>query len=310
MAGDENKIKTVAVMGTTASGKSGLSVELSLIFNGEVISCDSAQVYRGPEIATAKITKEEMKGVPHHLIDFADPLSVYSCADFRNDAGRVAEEIAGRDRLPVLCGGTGLYLDALFRAGEMSPGIPEGIRERLSLMSPDELWEKLAEVDPISAEGIHRNNVRRVIRALEIFEGTGVTKTEWDARSRKGNDRYSPLIIILTYRDRGALYEAVDRRVDGMVKAGLFEELEEWDLPRDCPMAGVIGCREGYLVIDGKIPKSEGIELIKKNTRNYAKRQLTWFSENRYPDALRIYAEDGKTGREKAVEAVRRHLGA
>ncbi|MBP5255901.1 MAG: tRNA (adenosine(37)-N6)-dimethylallyltransferase MiaA, partial [Clostridia bacterium] len=164
MAGDENKIKTVAVMGTTASGKSGLSVELSLIFNGEVISCDSAQVYRGPEIATAKITKEEMKGVPHHLIDFADPLSVYSCADFRNDAGRVAEEIAGRGRLPVLCGGTGLYLDALFRAGEMSPGIPEGIRERLSLMSPDELWEKLAEVDPVSAEGIHRNNVRRVIR--------------------------------------------------------------------------------------------------------------------------------------------------
>ncbi|MBO4413569.1 MAG: tRNA (adenosine(37)-N6)-dimethylallyltransferase MiaA, partial [Clostridia bacterium] len=150
-------------------------------------------------------------------------------------------------------------------------------------------------------------NVRRVIRALEIFEGTGMTKTEWDERSLKGDERFSPLIVIVSFRDRGRLYEAVGRRVDQMVENGLFEELEKWDLPRDCPMAGVIGCREGYLVLDGKMSVSDGIELIKKNTRNYAKRQLTWFSGTRYPGALRVYAdEDG--GADDVLRAVREHL--
>ncbi len=292
VAAEINKNKIAAVMGTTASGKSTLAVSLSLRFDGEVVSCDSEQIYRGPSIATAKISPSETKGVPHHLFDFVDSCLDYSCADFRADAEKAIRGILSRGKLPVLCGGTGLYFDSLLRPGEISPHVPNEIRERLAALDPDDLWSRLISVDPESAAKTHRNNVRRVIRALEIFEGTGVTKTEWDRRSREGTGKYYPLVIIITYRDRARLYETIDRRVDDMVRSGLFEELEKWDLPRNCPAAGAIGCREGYLVIDGKMSPSDGIAEIKKNTRHYAKRQLTWFSESRYPGAVRLYADE------------------
>ena len=282
--------KVLVITGPTASGKSALALEAAKRLNGEIISCDAMQIYKGMDIGTAKPTKDELASVPHHMIDVVDPETPYSCADFAAQGKKSADDILSRGKLPILCGGTGLYIDSLLGANVYSPPVPEGLREELSALSPDQLYEQLCKYDPESAEKIHKNNVKRVERALEIFLGTGITKTEWDRRSKEYEKPYDPIFAILAFRDRSKIYERTDKRVDEMIKAGLETELRCLDLKRDLTSAQGIGYKEMYRYIDGLITFDEAVEEIKKNTRNYVKRQETWFK--RYPDAARFYCDE------------------
>ncbi len=286
------KNKVIAIVGPTASGKTALSVELAIRLNGEIISCDSMQIYRGMDIGSAKVTKEEMRGVPHHLIDIVSPYENFSCADYTELAVTAAEDIISRGKLPIFCGGTGLYLDSVLTATRLSeaPSDPN-LREELSKLSPDELHEKLEELDPVSAKAIHKNNVKRVVRALEIYLLTGKSKTKWDAESRTEGRRYNDTVIALDFRDREKLYERINRRVDNMIDAGLLDEVKSLDSLefRASTASQAIGYKELLMYTDGLCDLETAIENIKQASRNYAKRQLTWFRRNKnsrfiYPD--------------------------
>ena len=278
------KIKVIAVVGPTASGKTALSVELAKRLSGEIISCDSMQIYRGMDIGTAKVTENEMRGVPHHLIDIAEPQQSFSCAEYAAAAREKIEEIAARGRVPIFCGGTGLYLDSVLTENEFSEAcVSTEIREMLMRRSPDELYDELLEVDPESAEKTHKNNVKRVVRALEIFRSTGITKTEWDRRSRAKGSRYDAIVIGLDFKNRDDLYERINRRVDIMLDSGLVNEVRGLDCEafRGGTAAQGIGYKEILSYLDGTSTLFDAAEEIKKNSRNYAKRQLTWFRRNK-----------------------------
>ncbi|MBO4770707.1 MAG: tRNA (adenosine(37)-N6)-dimethylallyltransferase MiaA [Clostridia bacterium] len=293
--------RIIAVVGPTGSGKTALSVKIAEAMDGEIISIDSMQVYRGMDIGTAKVTESEKRGIPHHMIDIRDPWQSFSCAEFCDMAGRIADGIISRGKIPVLCGGTGLYLDTLLRIECFSPGVPERIRAELVNETPEALYAELLDVDPQSAEKIHPNNVKRVIRALEIYRGTGIPKSEWDRRAVRTETRYDARIVRLEYADRRGLYAAIDRRVDEMLEKGLAGECARLNLDRSSQAAQAIGYKEIYMWIDGLLSREEAVELLKKNTRNYAKRQLTWF--RRYTDALTLY-RDGADERQLLEEAL------
>lgn len=282
--------KVLVITGPTASGKSALALEAAKLLNGEIISCDAMQIYRGMDIGTAKPSREELASVPHHMIDTVDPGTPYSCADFAVDGKKAADDILSRGKLPILCGGTGLYIDSLLGANVYSPPVPQGLREELNELSPDELHRRLSECDPESAEKIHKNNVKRVVRALEIFLGTGITKTEWDRRSKEYEKPYEACFAVLAFKDRSKLYERTDKRVDKMIGSGLENELRALDLKRDLASAQGIGYKEMYRYIDGLSTFEEAVAEIKKNTRNYVKRQETWFK--RYENAERFFCDE------------------
>ena len=304
---DGEKTKVVAVVGPTASGKTALSVEIAERYGGEIISCDSMQIYRGMDVGTAKVTAEEMRGVPHHLIDIASPEEEFSCADYAVAAKAAIADISARGKLPVFCGGTGLYLDSVLKNTEFSAaGKDEEYRAYLEReCSPAELHRRLAAVDPESAAAIHPNNVKRVIRALEIYHVTGKTKTEWDSLSRSNEPPYESLVIGLDYRSRETLYSRIDRRVDIMMECGLLDEVRRLDSPafRASTASQGIGYKEILSHLDGERSLSEAIELIKQYSRNYAKRQLTWFGRNK--DIKWIYPDDAPD-REAPFEYVTR----
>ena len=291
------KIKVIAIVGPTASGKTALSVELAKRLSGEIISCDSMQIYDKMDIGTAKVTKEEACGVPHHLVGSVSPTESFSCADYVTLAKRKISEITERGKVPIFCGGTGLYLDSVLTETEFSEATGNGeIRERLMKRSPDELYGELMQVDRESAEKTHKNNVKRVIRALEIYYATGITKTEWDRRSREKESPYEAVMIGLDFKDRETLYERINRRVDIMMESGLLDEVKRLDSPafRLGTASQGIGYKELLCYLDGKISLAEAIEEIKKSSRNYAKRQLTWFRRNKsikwiYPDDKSSY---------------------
>ncbi len=299
------KGRIIAVVGPTGSGKTGLSVRIAEAVNGEIISMDSMQVYRGMDIGTAKATVSERRGIPHHMIDIKDPRESFSCAEFCDTAGKIADDMISRGKVPVLCGGTGLYLDTLLKLEGFSPDVPPGIRAELAAETPETLYAELLEADPESAGKIHPNNVKRVIRALEIYRGTGVPKSEWDRRSVRNESRYDARIVRLEYRDRRGLYQAIDRRVDAMMEKGLAEECAGLDLDRSSQAAQAIGYKEIYMWLDGLISREEAVELLKKNTRNYAKRQLTWF--RRYTDALVLYRDEADE--KQLLDAALRYCG-
>ncbi len=286
------KRKVIAVTGPTASGKTALSVELAKRLNGEIISCDSMQIYKKMDIGTAKATKEEMQGVVHHLIDIISPCDSFSCADYTELAVKTADDILSRGKTPIFCGGTGLYLDSVLTATKLSDApCDSALRESLSMLSPEELHKKLSSLDPISAESIHPNNVKRVIRAIEICLLTGKTKTEWDALSRTEGRRYNDTVIALDFKDRALLYKRIDRRVDIMLENGLADEVKSLDCPefRTSTASQAIGYKEILRYLDGLTDIDTAIEEIKQGSRNYAKRQLTWFRKNKnvhwiYPD--------------------------
>lgn len=278
------KTRVIAVVGPTASGKTALAVELALRLGGEIISCDSMQIYKGMNIGTAKVTPEETRGIPHHLIDIVYPTDGFSCTDYAALAKEKITEISSRGKLPVFCGGTGLYLDsALNISGFSDAGKDELFRSEMSNKTPEQLYETLKCTDPVSAEKIHRNNVKRVIRALEIYHITGKTKSEWDRESEAANPPYDSVIIGLDYKNRQTLYQRINQRVELMLRNGLEAEVKSLDSPefRESQAAEAIGYKEMLAYFDGRLSLTEAEEEIKKASRNYAKRQLTWFRKNK-----------------------------
>ncbi len=297
----EQKIKILAIVGPTASGKTSISIELAKRLGGEIISCDSMQIYRRMDIGTAKPTEEEKCGVPHHLIDAVEPSDAFSCADYVTMAGEAVKEIAARGKLPILCGGTGLYLDR-FLCGEMEETqADEALRASLFAYAESEgieaLHARLREVDPESADAIHPNNVKRVVRALEIYEQTGIPKSEFDRRSQVVESPYEATVIGLFYPRREVLYERINRRVDMMLADGLLEEtkrlLDEGVFEVNLTAAQAIGYKELLGYLGGSETLTEAAENLKTATRRYAKRQITWFSAKPYVEWVEM-EKDGE----------------
>ncbi len=276
------KEKVIAIIGPTAVGKTKLSVEAALAFDGEVISGDSMQIYKGLDIGTAKVTKEEMKGVPHHLIDLKEPDAPFSVAEFQEEVTGLISEINRRGRLPVLAGGTGLYIQAVLFGYQFADAVSDQsyrneLEQRAEAEGAESIHRDLAAVDPDSAGRIHPNNLRRVIRALEIHRATGKTMTEYHRQQTK-ESRYEHVLIGLEM-ERDVLYRRINERVDHMIEQGLFAEVKrlyESGL-RDTQSVQAIGYKEIYDYFDGKAGYEEAIENLKRNSRRYAKRQFTWF---------------------------------
>lgn len=304
-------IKALAITGPTASGKTALSIAVAEYVGAEIISCDSMQIYRGMDIGTAKATAEERAAVPHHLIDVVSPAEDFSAEAYRKLAIPKAREISERGRIPMFVGGTGLYIDTVMRAE--SDSVPESSREYRDEMTAriktdadiDALWQRLAEVDPESAGQIHKNNVRRVIRALEIYDMTGKPKSYFDRLSREKNPEISVGMITLDFHNRENLYSRVDARVDEMIKSGLVEEVSALYgaglLKDEYTAAQAIGYKEIISALRGEISLADAGELIKLSTRRYAKRQLTWFRHEE--DAYRIYI-DTECGKMRKFEDI------
>lgn len=286
------KIRITAIVGPTASGKSRLAFAMAKRAGAHIVSCDSMQIYRGMDIGTAKPTAEEMREVPHHMIDIVDPDRDFTLADFVKRAGDEIAGIAATGAPIIICGGTGLYLDTLLRGGGLSPDVPDSAFEGLELLDTDALHKELEKIDPDSAAAIHKNNRRRVERAIAIFRATGVAKSEWDRRSREQAPPYDATIIGLDYRDRGALYQRIDRRVDEMFDLGLVDEVKRVMPRRDSTAGQAIGYKELLRAFDGVCTPDEARMQIKQATRNYAKRQLTWFRRNK--DIRWIYPDEEK----------------
>lgn len=279
----EKKIPLLAVVGPTASGKTALAVELALRTGGEVISADSMQIYKGMDIGTAKPTLEEQKGVPHHLLDFLDISQSYSVAQYVEEARFCIQEIYHRGRLPILAGGTGLYVSSLinhvqFVQEHTDPQVREELQRRLEQEGVESLLEELRSYDPESAARLHPNNQKRILRAMEIYQTTGVTMTEHIRKSRLRPSPYRYCVIGLAYRDRDILYQRIDRRVDQMIKQGLLEEAKKvLSSPYSSTAMGAIGYKELVPWVQGECSLQEAIDHLKQSTRRYAKRQLTWF---------------------------------
>ena len=283
----DTPVTALAVAGPTASGKTALSLPLAARYGGEILCCDSMQIYRGMDIGTAKATKEEQKAAPHHLLDIADPTEPFSAADYGESAFSVAREVSRRGKLPIFVGGTGLYLRAALRARHQAPmtddpAYREELAERAAREGNESVHALLACVDPESAAAIHPNNLRRVIRALEIYRVTGKTKTEWDRESLATPPRIRCLILYPTFEDRELLYRRIDERVDEMFRNGLVAEVKTlWErgmLPPDSTAAQAIGYKEVLGHLRGEESEEAAKEAVKLATRHYAKRQITWFS--------------------------------
>lgn len=294
------KSKIIVIVGPTAAGKSALAIEIARSFNGEIVSCDSMQVYKYMNIGTAKPSDADLSLVRHHLIDIADPNATepFSCASFAVMANEAINDIISRGKVPVLCGGTGLYIDSIVNATEFSDMKNDlSYREELFALASEKgntyVHSLLEQIDPESASSIHPNNLKRVIRALEIYKFTGRTKTEWDAESHEQESPYEATFLGITYLDRDKLYERIDKRVDLMMKEGLFAEASELYkkeiLRKGTTASQAIGYKELFSVILGETELDVAVEEIKRETRRYAKRQLTWFKRNTsvkwfYPD--------------------------
>lgn len=298
--------KVIAIAGPTASGKTALAVELAKKINGEVISCDSMQIYKDMSIGTAKPTVEEMDGVPHYLIDFVSPDERYSVADFKRDAEEKIEYVLSRGKVPILCGGTGLYIDTLV-LGIDYPEIELDQEYRDELMKKaeseeglKELYEEAKSIDPEAMEKISENDKKRITRVFELYKATGKTKTELEKISRSNGVKYDYRVFAIDM-DREKLYDRINRRVDIMIEQGLIDEvrnvIDKYD-KFPTAMQG-LGYKEVVEYFDGKLTKQEMIDKIKQETRRYAKRQLTWFRKNK-----NIVWIDGLDDRNKNIDLI------
>ena len=307
----------LAITGPTASGKTALSLALAERLGCEIISLDSMQIYRYMDIGTAKATEEERARAPHHMLDFLSPDESYSAEDYRADAMRVLYDIEARGKLPLFVGGTGLYMDTVMRGTQLtSPPSSDELKQRLmaEAVTDDEreaLWQRLKEIDPVSAEKTHKNNVRRVVRALEIYELTGKTKTYFDELTRAAQPDVTVGMITLDFHNRDNLYARVDMRVDQMMDEGLLEEVERLYnggiLKKGTTAAQAIGYKEIISYLDGECTLDEAVEFLKLSSRRYAKRQLTWFRHNE--GAVRLFV-DRENGEMKDKEELIRELYA
>ncbi len=278
----------VIISGPTAAGKTKLSIDLAKAINGEIISADSMQVYRKMDIGSAKISVDEMQGISHYLIDILDPTEDFNVAAFQALAKSAINDIVSRGKIPIVVGGTGFYIRALVYDADFneSSGEISSIRNRLeeeAVNNPDSLFEKLKQVDPESAEIIHKNNLKRVIRALEFYEETGIKISTHNENMHEKESPYNFAYFVLT-KNRNDLYEGINSRVDKMVEAGLIEEvksLKSMGLSRSYNSMQGLGYKEILNYFDGEISLEEAIDVIKRDTRHFAKRQLTWFKREK-----------------------------
>jgi len=275
-----DKTKIICVVGATASGKTALGVELAKEFNGEIISADSMQVYKGMSVATAAADENERQGIEHHLLEFLQPEESFSVADFVRLANEKIAQITARGHLPVIVGGTGLFIDSLAQNITFADvPVNEKLRNELNEKTTDELYELLLKADESAAKNIHKNNRKRVIRALELCYG-GTTKTMQNNCSRLEESPYDPLYIGINYADRAVLYDRINRRVDLMVEKGLVDEARQFENNCGVTSRQAIGHKELQPYFNGDITLDEALNNIKQSTRRYAKRQLTWFRRN------------------------------
>ena len=276
--------KIAVITGPTASGKTALGVALAETLHGEVVSADSMQIYRRMDIGTAKPTPEEMRGVPHHMIDVAEPEENYSVARYVAEASACVDDILARGKLPVVVGGTGLYIDSLvsgrtFADGSSDSALRQELNERYDEIGGEGLLGELRKVDPERAQKLHAADKKRIVRAMEVYILTGRTITQHDAETRARPPRYDAARIALDFTERADLYARIDRRVDTMVEAGLFDEgraLLASGVPGDCTAMQAIGYKEAVGAVRGEITEAEAAERIRQESRRYAKRQLTW----------------------------------
>ena len=276
--------KVICVVGPTATGKTKMGVALAQRFDGEVVSVDSMQIYRGMAVGTAAPTAEEMEGVPHHMIGVADPWESWSVARFTQAADACVQDILRRGKRPILVGGTGLYLNALLRgidfaAGSQDTPLRRQLQERLRQKGAETLLEELRRIDPDSAARLHLRDEKRILRALEVYQETGETITQHDRRTREQPPRYEGLFIGLNFQDRQDLRDRIDRRVDDMVAQGLLDEVRSLlrsGLPRTATAWQAIGYKQFLAVADGRMTEADAVEEVKLRSRQYAKRQLTW----------------------------------
>ena len=301
--------QVVCVVGPTASGKTALGVWLAKHYNGEVVSCDSMQIYRRMDIGTAKPTREEMDGVPHHMIDIADPEEDYSAERYRREAVPVVDDILARGKLPIIVGGTGLYLDALLNGHDFavkSTGWREKLQKKYDEEGIQPLWEALTEIDPESATRLHPMDTKRVIRALEVWYETGETISAHNAATRLLPPRYTALKLGLNYENRADLYARIDARVEEMAASGLADEVRallESGVSSGCTAMQAIGYKELCAAVEDGGDLTAALDEVKLRSRQYAKRQLTWFRRDRTtqwyrhgsqpdPEALRRFAAE------------------
>ena len=276
----------ICIAGPTASGKTALAVELAKRFNGEVVSCDSMQVYRRMDIGTAKPFPEERQGIPHHMIDVAEPDDDFSVSRYCEMASPIVDDIVARGKTAIIAGGTGLYMDSLIKGNDFAPFPSTGCRERLEAqcdeMGMEFMMNMLREIDPEAAERIHDR--KRMIRALEVYQETGETITEHNRKTQLIPPKYNPLWFGLDFEPRQALYDRIDLRVDIMLKQGLVEEIRNLlasGIPEKCTAMQAIGYKEFVDALDGRCTIEEAAAQVRQSSRRYAKRQLTWFRRNK-----------------------------
>lgn len=284
----DNKTRLIAIVGATASGKTSLSIELAKKYNGEIVSADSMQIYKEMDIATAKPTKEEMQGIPHHLIDFLSPTESFSVSEYVTLAKGAIDDITQRGKLPILCGGTGLYVRSLvenvkFSEEKTDEKLREELNERYKKEGGEILLKELAEFDEETAKTLHPNNGKRIIRAIEIYRTTGITMSQHIKNSKNEPSPYDLTAIGITYADRQKLYDRINLRVDIMMKNGLLKETEDFYSRYNSNTASAaIGYKELKPYLDGEVTLDTAVEKLKQETRHYAKRQLTWFRRDEY----------------------------
>lgn len=281
------KQRIICVAGPTASGKTALAVALAKALDGEVVSCDSMQIYRGMDIGTAKPTREEREGIPHHMLDVADPAESFSVGQYVALADPIVQDILRRGKTAIIAGGTGLYMDSLIAGRDFAPRPSTGKREILETLAREQGIEavlaKLRQVDPDSAARLHPSDHRRIIRAMEVYQETGVTITQHNAQTRRRPPRYRPLWLGITFAQREELYRRIDRRVEEMMTQGLAQEVRgllAGGLSPQATAMQAIGYKEMAQALAGEISLAAAVERIQQGSRRYAKRQLTWLRRN------------------------------
>ena len=302
----------ITIAGPTASGKTALSILLAKEMDGEIVSCDSMQVYKDMDIGTAKPTPEEQEGIPHHMLSVAEPWEDFSVSRYCAMADPIVEDILRRGKSPIIVGGTGLYMDALIRGNAFAPCPSTGRREELEALAASQgieaVIERLRAVDPESAARLHPSDQKRIIRAMEVYLETGMTITEHNRKTQEIPPKYHPIRFALTDRQRQTLYDRIDRRVDTMVEAGLIEEIQGLlarGIPEKCTAMQAIGYKEFVAALHGACSLEEAAGQVKQSSRRYAKRQLTWFRRN--PENIWLIREDGQSSME-ILDSARQYL--
>ena len=303
----------ICIAGPTASGKTALAVELAKELDGEVVSCDSMQVYRRMDIGTAKPTREEMQGIRHHMLDVAEPDEDFSVSRYCAMAGPIVDDIVARGKTAVIAGGTGLYMDSLIQGNDFAPFPSTGVREHLDAEADScgiqVLFDRLKSIDPDAAGKLHLSDRKRIIRALEVYLETGETITEHNRKTQLIPPRYRPIWLGLDFENRADLYGRIDARVGLMLEAGLVEEIRSLlasGIPEKCTAMQAIGYKEFVAALDGKCSIEEAADQVRQSSRRYAKRQLTWFRRNQSMHWLiRHPGQDGAEILEAARQVLR-----